>query len=150
VLANRCGNLKKNVMEKQITRDEFRKRFYSNSLTKEDFKQVTICKSIPVKLNEFVREYGGTFLTINGGDYYSSLKQSGDYKGNLDKKSWDFIKSKPDEQISVDILEIKRGSELWKSYMETGFYKFNSWRQYPENILCFKDEYIGNISSEND
>jgi hypothetical protein len=137
-------------MEKQLKLSEFRKRFYTETLTKEDLKQVMVSKKDTVKLNDFTREYGGTFITINGDDYYNSLKQSGDLKGHLDKKSWDFVKSKSDEPLLVDVLEIRRGSELWKQNMEGGFYHFNSRRQYPECILCFKEDYKGDISSEND
>lgn len=117
---------------------KLRKRFYTEKLTKEDLKQVVISKGEKVKLNTFTREYGGTFITINEGNYYDSLKQSGDFKGLLDKKSWDFVKLNPNKFLLVDVLEIKRGSELWKQYMEGGFYSFNSSRQYPECILCFK------------
>ena len=132
-------------MEKQLKISEFRKRFYTETLIKEDLKQVIVSKKDTVKLNEFTRQCGGTFITINGDDY-NSLKQSGDLKGYLDKKSWDFVKSKPDEPLLVDVLEIRRGSELWKQNMERAFYYFNSRRQYPECILCFKGDYKGDIS----
>ena len=39
--------------------------------------------------------------------------------------------------LFVDVLQIKRGSELWKQYMEGGFYSFNSSIQYPECVNVF-------------
>lgn len=122
---------------------ELRKRFYSETLTKEDFEQVTLSESIKIELYELIREAGGTFLIINYNNNY--VKQSGDLKGKLDKRSWDFIKSKPYEPLFLDTLEIRMGSDLWGQEMEGGFYHYNSRRQYPECILCFKEHYGGNI-----
>ena len=113
-----------------ITLSEFRKRFYSEKLTKEDFKHVSVLKSISVK-NE------GNSVIIN--DKYL-LKTSKDFKGNLDKKSFELAKSKDGENLFVALV-INKESELWKKKLEGGFYHFNSHRKFPESILCFKEEY---------
>lgn len=42
------------------------------------------------------------------------------------------------ETCQCDLLVLKRSGELWKEYLEGGFYKFNSSRQRPDSVVSFK------------
>lgn len=112
-----------------------RRRFFTNSITEEDLKEVTILNDVTVTLKEEKPQYGGIRSVVDG---FGELYHNGMAKSFLCNKSKKFMREQKLETCQCDLLVLKRSGELWKEYLEGGFYKFNSSRQIPDSVVSFK------------